>query len=63
MDEKLVILVQNCPPSFQMTIYAQHQSDDGHSYEAFAHFTASTSGSVNGLCPFEIREVQEANVS
>lgn len=49
IDEKLVVLVQNCPPGFQMTIYAHHKSDDGHSYEAFAHYSASTSGSVNGL--------------
>ncbi|XP_029697319.1 bile acid-CoA:amino acid N-acyltransferase-like isoform X2 [Takifugu rubripes] len=47
IDEKLVVIVQNCPPGFQMTIYAHHKSDDGHSYEAFAHYSASTSGSVN----------------
>lgn len=49
VDEKFTILVQNCPPGFQLTIYARHKSDDGHSFEAFAHYCASTSGSVNGL--------------
>lgn len=49
VDEKFTVLVQNCPPGFQLTIYARHKADDGHSYEAFAHYCASTSGSVNGL--------------
>lgn len=49
IDEKFTVLVQNCPPGFQVTLYAHHKSDDGHSFEAFAHYCASTSGSVNGL--------------
>lgn len=48
MDEKFVVLVQNCPPGFLLTVHAHHKCEDGHSWEAFGHYTANTSGTVNG---------------
>ncbi|XP_070828599.1 peroxisomal succinyl-coenzyme A thioesterase-like [Chaetodon trifascialis] len=47
VDEKFVVLVQNVPPGFQLTIHALHKCEDGHSWEAFAHYTANAAGSVN----------------
>ncbi|XP_071314725.1 peroxisomal succinyl-coenzyme A thioesterase-like [Trachinotus anak] len=47
MDEKFVVLVQNVPPGFQLTIHALHQCEDGHSWEAFGHYTADATGTVN----------------
>ncbi|KAK5866847.1 hypothetical protein PBY51_011389 [Eleginops maclovinus] len=47
MDEKFTVLVQNLPPGFQLTVHALHQCEDGHSWEAFAHYTADTTGAVN----------------
>ncbi|XP_074489667.1 peroxisomal succinyl-coenzyme A thioesterase-like isoform X2 [Sebastes fasciatus] len=47
MDEKFIVLVQNVFPGSQLTIYALYQCDDGHSWEAFAHYTANTTGTVN----------------
>ncbi|XP_070828602.1 peroxisomal succinyl-coenzyme A thioesterase-like [Chaetodon trifascialis] len=47
MDEKFVVLVQNVPPGFQLTIHALHKCEEGHSWEAFAHYTANTTGTVN----------------
>lgn len=48
VDERFSVLLHNCPPGLQVTLHAVHHSDDGHSYEAFAHYVASASGSVNG---------------
>ncbi|CAM9279698.1 unnamed protein product, partial [Lampetra planeri] len=47
VDEEIVILVQNAPPSSQLTIHALHLCDDGHKWEAFAHYDADITGTVN----------------
>nr|XP_040019823.1 peroxisomal succinyl-coenzyme A thioesterase-like [Gasterosteus aculeatus aculeatus] len=47
MDEKFLVLVQSVLPGFQLTVYASYRCDDGHSWEAFAHYTANASGTVN----------------
>ncbi|KAF3843911.1 hypothetical protein F7725_015959 [Dissostichus mawsoni] len=47
VDEKFTVLVQNLLPEFQLTVHALHQCEDGHSWEAFAHYTADTTGTVN----------------
>uniref|UniRef100_UPI0037E8329C peroxisomal succinyl-coenzyme A thioesterase-like n=1 Tax=Semicossyphus pulcher TaxID=241346 RepID=UPI0037E8329C len=47
VDEKFSILVQNTPPGFQLTIHALHKCEDGHSWEAFAHYKANNTGTVN----------------
>ncbi|KAG8012403.1 Acyl-coenzyme A thioesterase 4 [Nibea albiflora] len=47
VDEKFIIMVQNMPPGFQMTIHALHKCEDGHICEAFAHYTANATGTVN----------------
>ncbi|XP_051239453.1 peroxisomal succinyl-coenzyme A thioesterase-like [Dicentrarchus labrax] len=47
MDEKFIILVQNAPPGFQLTVHALHKCEDGHSWEAFGHYTANATGTVN----------------
>ncbi|KAI9547476.1 hypothetical protein NQZ68_017025 [Dissostichus eleginoides] len=47
VDEKFTVLVQNLLPGFQLTVHALHQCEDGHSWEAFAHYTADTTGTVN----------------
>uniref|UniRef100_A0A7N8YLX9 Peroxisomal succinyl-coenzyme A thioesterase-like n=1 Tax=Mastacembelus armatus TaxID=205130 RepID=A0A7N8YLX9_9TELE len=47
MDEKFVVLVQNVLPGSQLTVRAFHRCEDGHSWEAFAHYNANTSGTVN----------------
>ncbi|KAF3843890.1 hypothetical protein F7725_015938 [Dissostichus mawsoni] len=47
VDEKFIVLVQNLLPEFQLTVHALHQCEDGHSWEAFAHYTADTTGTVN----------------
>ncbi|KAI3370574.1 hypothetical protein L3Q82_007143 [Scortum barcoo] len=47
MDEKFVVLVQNATPGFQLTVHALLQCEDGHSWEAFAHYTANATGTVN----------------
>lgn len=48
MDEKFIVQVHNVPPGFQLTIHAFHKCDDGHRWEAFAHYTANAAGAVNG---------------
>uniref|UniRef100_A0A4W6DDA0 Acyl-CoA thioesterase 19 n=1 Tax=Lates calcarifer TaxID=8187 RepID=A0A4W6DDA0_LATCA len=48
MDEKFIVLVQNVWPGFQLTVHALHQCEDGHSWEAFGHYTADATGTVNG---------------
>ncbi|XP_059191444.1 peroxisomal succinyl-coenzyme A thioesterase-like [Centropristis striata] len=47
VDEKFIILVQKVFPGFQLTIQALHTCEDGHSWEAFAHYTANATGTVN----------------
>ncbi|XP_059191443.1 peroxisomal succinyl-coenzyme A thioesterase-like [Centropristis striata] len=47
VDEKFIILVQKVFPGFQLTIQALHTCEDGHSWEAFAHYTANDTGTVN----------------
>ncbi|XP_028255287.1 acyl-coenzyme A thioesterase 1-like [Parambassis ranga] len=47
VDEKFVVLVQNAFPGFQLTIHTHHQCEDGHSWEAFGHYTADATGTVN----------------
>ncbi|XP_070763326.1 peroxisomal succinyl-coenzyme A thioesterase-like [Enoplosus armatus] len=47
VDEKFIVLVQNVPPGFQLTIHASYQCEDRHSWEAFAHYTSDTCGTVN----------------
>uniref|UniRef100_A0A3Q3XLP2 Uncharacterized protein n=1 Tax=Mola mola TaxID=94237 RepID=A0A3Q3XLP2_MOLML len=49
LDEKFAVLVQNVPPGFQLTVHARHKCEDGHSWEAFGHYTADASGTVNGV--------------
>lgn len=48
MDEKFIVLVQNAPPGFQLTVHALHHCEDGHSWEAFGHYTTDATGTVNG---------------
>lgn len=48
MDEAFVILVQNVPPGFQVTLHALHRCEDGHRWEACAHYVADSSGNING---------------
>lgn len=47
MDEKFVVLVQNALPSQQLTVHAFHECEDGHSWQAFGHYTADATGTVN----------------
>uniref|UniRef100_H2MXC6 Acyl-CoA thioesterase 19 n=1 Tax=Oryzias latipes TaxID=8090 RepID=H2MXC6_ORYLA len=47
MDEAFVILVQNVPPGFQVTLHALHRCEDGHRWEACAHYVADSSGNIN----------------
>ncbi|XP_041795833.1 peroxisomal succinyl-coenzyme A thioesterase-like [Chelmon rostratus] len=47
VDEKFIVLVQNTPPGFPLTIHSLHKCEDGHSWEAFAHYTTNATGSVN----------------
>ncbi|XP_013886216.1 acyl-coenzyme A thioesterase 4 [Austrofundulus limnaeus] len=47
LDEKFVILVQNALPGSKITIHALHQCEDGHHWQAFAHYVADTTGAVN----------------
>ncbi len=48
VDEKFIVLIQSAPPGFQLTIHALHQCEDGHNWQAFAHYTANATGIVNG---------------
>nr|XP_020449157.1 acyl-coenzyme A thioesterase 4-like [Monopterus albus]XP_020449158.1 acyl-coenzyme A thioesterase 4-like [Monopterus albus] len=47
VDEKFVVLVEGALPGVQLTVHAAHQSEDGHSWEAFAHYNANATGAVN----------------
>ncbi|XP_017295517.1 peroxisomal succinyl-coenzyme A thioesterase [Kryptolebias marmoratus] len=46
MDEKFVILVQNALPGSKLTLHALHQCEDGHHWQAFAHYCADATGTV-----------------
>lgn len=48
VDEKFIVLVQGAPPGFQLTVHALHKCEDGHSWEAFGHYTSDATGTVNG---------------
>lgn len=48
IDEKFIVLVQKVPPGFQLTVHALHKCEDGHSWEAFGHYTSNATGTVNG---------------
>uniref|UniRef100_A0A672IYX6 Acyl-CoA thioesterase 19 n=1 Tax=Salarias fasciatus TaxID=181472 RepID=A0A672IYX6_SALFA len=47
MDEQFVVLVQNAPPGSELTVHSFHQCDEGHSWNAFAHYISDAAGSVN----------------
>uniref|UniRef100_A0A1A8L3N3 Acyl-CoA thioesterase 19 n=1 Tax=Nothobranchius pienaari TaxID=704102 RepID=A0A1A8L3N3_9TELE len=47
VDERFVVLVQNAVPGSQLTVHALHQCEDGHSWQAFAHYIADAIGTVN----------------
>ncbi|XP_029008252.1 peroxisomal succinyl-coenzyme A thioesterase-like [Betta splendens] len=47
VDEKFTVLVQNVPPGFQLTVHALHQCNSSHIWEAFGHYTADATGTVN----------------
>uniref|UniRef100_A0A671YLB5 Acyl-CoA thioesterase 19 n=1 Tax=Sparus aurata TaxID=8175 RepID=A0A671YLB5_SPAAU len=47
IDEKFIVLVQKVPPGFQLTVHALHKCEDGHSWEAFGHYTSNATGTVN----------------
>ncbi|XP_056273695.1 peroxisomal succinyl-coenzyme A thioesterase-like isoform X2 [Pseudoliparis swirei] len=47
MDEKFTVLVQNVLPGFQLTVGAFHKCEGGYGWEAFAHYTANATGTVN----------------
>ncbi|XP_049928876.1 peroxisomal succinyl-coenzyme A thioesterase-like isoform X2 [Epinephelus moara] len=47
VDEKFTVLVQNLFPGFQLTVRALHQCEDGHTWDAFAHYIANAIGEVN----------------
>ncbi|XP_042337362.1 acyl-coenzyme A thioesterase 2, mitochondrial-like, partial [Plectropomus leopardus] len=47
MDEKFVVLVQNVCPGSQLTVRALHKCEDGHSWDAFGHYIADATGTVN----------------
>ncbi|XP_044212462.1 peroxisomal succinyl-coenzyme A thioesterase-like [Thunnus albacares] len=46
VDEKFTVLVQHVPPGSQLTVHALHQCEDGHTWEAFAHYIANATGTV-----------------
>ncbi|XP_035498811.1 peroxisomal succinyl-coenzyme A thioesterase isoform X1 [Scophthalmus maximus] len=47
MDEKFIVRVQSVPPGFNLTVHALHHCEDGHSWEAYGHYTADATGTVN----------------
>ncbi|XP_061698418.1 peroxisomal succinyl-coenzyme A thioesterase-like isoform X2 [Syngnathoides biaculeatus] len=47
VDEKLAILVQSAPPGARLTLHAFHRCEDGHGWEAFAHYLTDAAGSLN----------------
>ncbi|XP_077598991.1 peroxisomal succinyl-coenzyme A thioesterase-like isoform X1 [Stigmatopora nigra] len=47
VDEKLVILVQSTLPGARLTLRAFHRCDDGHEWEAFAHYLTNATGCLD----------------
>ncbi|XP_053283490.1 uncharacterized protein LOC128444850 isoform X2 [Pleuronectes platessa] len=47
MDEKFIVLIQNAPPGFKLTVHAFHQCEDRIKWEAFGHYTSDATGTVN----------------
>ncbi|KAK2842789.1 hypothetical protein Q5P01_012989 [Channa striata] len=47
VDEKFIVLVQKVPPGLQLTVHALYKCEDGHNWEAFGHYTANATGTVN----------------
>ncbi|XP_061629973.1 bile acid-CoA:amino acid N-acyltransferase-like isoform X3 [Phyllopteryx taeniolatus] len=47
VDEKLAILVKSAPPGARLTLRAFHQCENGHGWEAFAHYLTDAAGSLN----------------
>ncbi|XP_058502354.1 acyl-coenzyme A thioesterase 5-like isoform X1 [Solea solea] len=47
MDEKFIILVQNVPPCCALTVRAFNQCDKGNKWEAYGHYTADATGTMN----------------
>ncbi|XP_067349414.1 peroxisomal succinyl-coenzyme A thioesterase-like isoform X1 [Channa argus] len=47
VDEKFIVMVQKVPPGFQLTVHALYKCEDGHNWEAFGHYTADATGTVN----------------
>ncbi|XP_037109787.1 peroxisomal succinyl-coenzyme A thioesterase-like [Syngnathus acus] len=47
VDEKLTILVHSAPPSAHLTLRAFHRCEDGHGWEAYAHYLTDVAGSFN----------------
>lgn len=48
VDEKFVVLVQNALPGSTLTVHALHQCEDRYHWQAFAHYSADATGTVNG---------------
>ena len=48
MDQKFIVLVQNILPGFKLTVHAFHQCEEGNKWEAYGHYTADATGTVNG---------------
>ncbi|KAJ8245533.1 hypothetical protein GJAV_G00271750 [Gymnothorax javanicus] len=46
MDEKFEIVVQNLPPSQEVTLHSLHQSEDNDFWEAFGHYISDAQGKV-----------------
>lgn len=49
VDEKIKVLVQNALPGSALTLRSCHYSEDKHDWEAFGHYIADSTGTVN-LC-------------
>ncbi|XP_062245424.1 acyl-coenzyme A thioesterase 2, mitochondrial-like isoform X2 [Platichthys flesus] len=47
MDEKFIVLIQNAPPGFKLTVHAFHQCEDRIKWEAFGHYISDATGTVN----------------
>ncbi|XP_068458612.1 peroxisomal succinyl-coenzyme A thioesterase-like [Clinocottus analis] len=47
MDEKFSVSVQNVLPGLPLTVHAFYKCEGGYSWEAFAHYTANATGTVN----------------
>ncbi|XP_034444086.1 peroxisomal succinyl-coenzyme A thioesterase-like [Hippoglossus hippoglossus] len=47
IDQKFIVLVQNLLPGFKLTVHAFHQCEQGNKWEAYGHYTADATGTVN----------------